>query len=314
MSLKKIVIGCVALIVAIMVCASSCSVVGPTERGIMVTMGKPSDKVLMPGMHFKAPFAQSIKRYDMSPIEYEKSFSVGDDGALSKDQQTVGLTFTLYWQYDENRLYEVATGYSNKDKIYQPVSSAIKAAIKDEVGKWSVEEIVSKQSVVQENVRSAFTSNPDVQRIPVKVTGFVIGNWDWSESYDNMIQATMARKQEVERTKQEVLLTEQNAMKALKEAEVEKQKAEQEAQAKIARANGDAEAKIAKAKADAEATKLEADAIAYKNAKIAQNYQIEVKMKELDIQYERAKHWNGKEVPDAAYVVPGTGAVVPLTK
>ena len=28
---------------------------------------------------------------------------------------------------------------------------------------------------------------------------------------------------------------------------------------------------------------------------------------------ERAKHWNGKEVPDAAYIVPGTGAVVPLT-
>ena len=27
---------------------------------------------------------------------------------------------------------------------------------------------------------------------------------------------------------------------------------------------------------------------------------------------EKAKRWNGKEVPDAAYIVPGTGAVVPL--
>lgn len=312
MSLKKTIIGCVALILVIFACVSSCSVVGPTERGIMVTMGKPSDKVLMPGMHFKTPFFQTVKRYDMSPIEYEKSFSVGQDGALSKDQQTVGLTFTLYWQYDENRLYEVATGYSNKDKIYQPVSSAIKAAIKDEVGKWSVEEIVSKQSAVQENVRSAFTSNPDVQRIPIKVTGFVIGNWDWSDSYDKMIQATMARKQEVERTKQEVLLAEQTAMKTLKEAEVAKQRAEQEAAAKIAFANGEAEAQITRAKAAAESVKLEADALAYKNAKIAQNYQIEVKMKELEIQLERAKAWNGKEVPDAAYVVPGTGAVIPL--
>ena len=31
------------------------------------------------------------------------------------------------------------------------------------------------------------------------------------------------------------------------------------------------------------------------------------------INLERAKRWNGKEVPDSAYVVPGTGAVVPLT-
>jgi len=28
---------------------------------------------------------------------------------------------------------------------------------------------------------------------------------------------------------------------------------------------------------------------------------------------EKAKRWNGKEVPDAAYIVPGTGAVVPLS-
>ena len=87
---KRLVIAGMIFILALIICANSCMSVGPTERGIVVTMGSPSNEILEPGIHFKAPFFQSIKTYDLTPVEYEKSFSVGNDGAISRDLQTVG--------------------------------------------------------------------------------------------------------------------------------------------------------------------------------------------------------------------------------
>ena len=91
------------------------------------------------------------------------------------------------------------------------------------------------------------------------------------------------------------------AQKLVKEAEAKKQAAELDAQAAVAKAQGEADAE-----------RIKADAQAYTNKKISENYAIMKAQWDYEIELERAKRWNGKEVPEAAYVVPGTGAVVPL--
>ena len=73
-------------------------------------------------------------------------------------------------------------------------------------------------------------------------------------------------------------------------------------------------AEIAKAEGAAKAKKIKADADAYEAQKIAANQAAYAKQWQYEIDLEKAKRWNGKEVPDAAYIVPGTGAVVPLTQ
>ena len=84
-------------------------------------------------------------------------------------------------------------------------------------------------------------------------------------------------------------LAETNAQKQVAEAEAQKKAAEQTA-----------EADLIKAQKAAEAKQVEADALAYYNAKVAQNSNIEIKLKELEIQLERAKRWDGREVPPPA--------------
>lgn len=56
---KLIIAGVVGLLILI-TCINSCSVVGPTERGIKVTLGVASEDILQPGLTIKAPF---FKRY-----------------------------------------------------------------------------------------------------------------------------------------------------------------------------------------------------------------------------------------------------------
>ena len=316
--LKRLIVFAVIFVIALIIGLNCCSSIGPTERGVMTTFGKPSPEVLQPGLHFKSPIGQFIEKRDISQIEYEKTFPVGNDGAISKDMQTIGVTFTLYWGYDESRIYEVVTAFKDEQRIYQPISTAVKAALKSEIGKYSVEEIIQSQAKITEDVRSAFENDKDIVRLPIKIYSFKIGNWDWSDDYDAMIRKTMTRKQEVEQMKQEVALSEQAAQKQVKEAEAEKQRIELESQAALIKAQKEAEATLAKAEGDAQARKVKAEAEKYEAQQIAQAAQMkreqwahEEKMEAMAVEKVKWQHWDGDLNPK--YVpITAAGTIVDL--
>lgn len=315
--IKWIVLG-IILIVAVSLGLNCCSSVGPTEKGVMLTFGKPSDESLEPGLHFKSPIGQEIRTWDLSPIEYSKTFSVGQDGAISKDMQTIGVTFTLYWKYDPDRISEIAKNFSNEQKIYQPLSTAAKAALKAEIGKYSVEEIIQNQAKITENVRSTFESDKDISNLPIIIQSLKIDNWDWDDSYEKMIKATMTRKQEVEQMKQEVALSEQAAQKQVKEAEAEKQRIELESEAALIKAQKEAEANIARAEGEAKAKKVKAEADRYEAEQIARaaemkkaQWKHEENILELQAKLEHEKSWDGKLPPN--YIpIAANGTIVSL--
>lgn len=315
--IKWIVLG-IILIVAVSLGLNCCSSVGPTEKGVMLTFGKPSDESLDPGLHFKSPIGQEIRTWDLSPIEYSKTFSVGSDGAISKDMQTIGVTFTLYWKYDPDRISEIARNFSNEQKIYQPLSTAAKAALKSEIGRYSVEEIIQNQAKITENVRNTFESDKDISNLPIIIQSLKIDNWDWDDSYDKMIKATMTRKQEVEQMKQEVALSEQAAQKQVKEAEAEKQRIELESEAALIKAQKEAEANIARAEGEAQAKKVKAEADRYEAEQIARaaemkkaQWKHEENILELQAKLEHEKSWDGKLPPN--YIpIAANGTIVDI--
>ena len=315
---RFIVIGVIAIILLV-VGLNCCSSVGPTERGIMTTFGKPSTEILDPGLHFKSPIGQTLVKKDLSPIEYSKTFPVGEGGAVSKDMQTIGVTFTLYWRYSPDRIYEIVTNYKDEQRIYQPISTAVKAALKAEIGKYSVEELIQNQTKITEDVRSSFETDKDIARLPIEIQSFKIDNWDWSDDYDAMIKKTMVRKQEVEQMKQEVALSEQAAQKQVKEAEAEKQRIELESEAALIKAQKEADAAVAQAEGEAQAKKVKAEAEKYEALQIQQaasmkksQWEHEERMLELEAKLQHEKTWNGAMVPN--YVpITAAGTIVDIS-
>ncbi len=319
-SLIRLIVAAVIGVILLCVGLNCCSSVGPTERGIMTTFGKPSQEVLAPGLHFKSPIGQTLVKKDLSPIEYSKTFPVGEGGAVSKDMQTIGVTFTLYWKYDADRIYEIVTNYKDDQRIYQPISTAVKAALKSEIGKYSVEELIQNQTKITEDVRSSFETDKDIARLPIEIQSFKIDNWDWSDDYDAMIKKTMVRKQEVEQMKQEVALSEQAAQKQVKEAEAEKQRIELESEAALVKAQKEAEAEIAKAEGEAQAKKVKAEAEKYEAQQLAlaadmkqKTWKHEETMLELETKLQHEKSWNGQLQPN--YIpITAAGTIVDITK
>ena len=298
-NVKKIIILVSVLAVILVLVFTSFSIVGPTERGIKVTLGVADEEILGPGLKFKAPFFQKVQKYDLTPIQYASAFNSVTDAAITLDKQSILVNFELFWRYDESKLYNVATRYKTRESLYQPISTSLKGIIKDCVGKKSINEITANQSQLTNEVMERLVN--EISYLPILVDKFTITNIDWSAEYDKQIEETAKLSQQVEQAKQQALIVEAEAQKQVKEA-----------QARLEAEKLNAEAEIAKAEGEATAKKIRADADAYEAQKIAENQAAYSKQWQYEIDLEKAKRWNGKEVPDAAYIVPGTGAVVPL--
>lgn len=288
---KWVVIGLVGLFVVI-TCINSCSIVEPTERGVTVTLGQVKD-VLEPGIHFKAPYVSKIKKYDTTPIPYKKSLGINTDAAVTADKQSIGIDYELYWKYKEDSVKEIAQRYSNKEAIYDPISTALKEIIKDEAGRISIAQFINDQSAVSSKVSERLKER--ISYIPVEITQFSITNLDWSEDYDKAIKETARIAQEIERAKNEAEVAAQQAQKKVKEAEAEAQAAEFNKRAAIAKAEG-----------EAEAAKIEADATAYKNLKVAQNLSVMQAQWKHEEEMARLEKWDGVQVSSQSIYVPNT--------
>lgn len=291
--LMKLIIACVVGLLVLITCINSCTVIEPTERGVTVTLGQVKGDILEPGMHFKAPFVTTIKKYDITPITYKKSLGIGTDGAITSDKQTIGVDYELYWKYNETSIKDIAQRYSNKDAIYDPISTALKEIIKDEAGRISIAQFINDQTAVSSRVYSRLKER--ISYIPVEVTQFSITNLDWSDDYDKAIRETARIAQEIERAKNEAEVAAATAQKKVKEAEAEAQAAEFNKKAAIAKAEG-----------EAEAVKIEADATAYKNLKVAQNLSVMQAQWKHEEEMKRLEKWDGVQVSSQSIYVPNT--------
>ncbi len=301
---KIIGVGAVVLLLIIIGFSSFC-ILSPTQRGVRVTFGKAGDTVLQPGLIFKTPFVQSIKKYDLSPKQLEMSFSMGSDAAVTQDMQSVACNIVVYWTYDEAKILDIVNGYSEQS-IRNLVKDNTLGSIKEVIGKYSIYNIVEKQDEVTDKVRLALINR--LSYYPVLISSVTINNWDWSAEFDKQIANTMAMAQQVKVAQQELEVTKQNSQKQVAEANAAKEKAEieaamkvsvakQEALAREAEAVGFANAAKIKAEGEAEARKIagEAEASYYKSL---EPYADVIKTtRGLDIEEQRALNWNGVEVP-----------------
>ena len=260
----------------IWLCNNSCSIVNANERAIKVKLGQVVGDTLQPGVVVHTPFITQVKTYSIVPKTYEVTFSCGNDGAITRDMQTVGSTVVVRYAYDENRIVDIVKRYTDT-QIQSAMKDNVKASLKETVGGYSIYDLVEKQNEVTTKVAAAVLDR--MTDYPITISQTTITNWDWSDDFDRQIKETANRAQEVKKAEQDLKLAETNAQK----------------QVKVAEANLQAE------KLNAEAERVKADATAYANAKMAQNLNVEIKLKELENERLRIEKWDGHYVPTNNY-------------
>lgn len=290
----SLLVGIVALLSSL-----SCVIINSDERGLKFTLGKIEEVELAPGLHFKIPFFQSIETVTIRPILLDKKVEVTAEGAITKDNQTIGAQLSVYYTYNQGSLVSM---YKNigQEKMTSILNDTIKESFKTEIGKYDIFALPTSQDGIQSKTLAQIRGKASAY--PITVTELKITNYDWSDEFDTQIKTTMEKAQQVKQKGQELLIEEQEAQKQVKQAEAQKTSA-------VTKAEGERDA----ARLGAEALELKGQGIKKYNEALKQNIDLEVQLRKLEIEKIRAEKWNGQYVPTNNYgpIPVQTGGILP---
>lgn len=252
-------------IVALSVFFGSWYRVDEGERGVVLTTGAFSE-IANPGLRFKIPFFQSVRFITVrnENVRYEKV------AAYSFDQQVAEMALSVNFQIDPNDVESIYRQYgSTENAVARVLNPRVYEQVKNVFGQYSAQRAIQERgnmnAAVQKSLQEATAGSG------ITVLSVQIENIDYTDSYEQAVEAAARAKADIERAKSELA------------------RVEQEAQQKVKQAEAEAEAKKLQADADAYATKAAGEATAAaireRGAALRDNPQL--------VNLVSAERWNG---------------------
>jgi regulator of protease activity HflC (stomatin/prohibitin superfamily) len=285
----------IALLVLIILLGSF-SVISPSERAVKITLGTASNTIYQPGPQLKWPLVSSFKTYDLAPHTADMVIEEGPQGAITKDNQTVGISAKIIWSYNGDQIKTLVSKYPDADKLATIVTNTVYGALKAEIGKYSIYDLAGHANNIAKDTRTAAAL--ELQPYPIILNQLNLTNWDWSKDFDDKIKETMNAQQRVATAKADADRTEQEQKKQTLIAEAT-------ARSTIATAEGNKQA----AELNAAAKRAEGQGISDYNKLIAQNLDTEIRFRQLEIEKIKAEKWNGAYVPEYVPLTAAGGIV-----
>ena len=179
------IILCIIIIVGL-----NCITTVPTGYvGVKTRFGKVQQDVIQEGLNMKAPFIEKIVKIDCKT----KKIETESEGS-TKDMQTVKIAIAVNYNVNKetaNQLYkEVGVDYENV--IINP---SLLESIKSAMAQYTAEELITKRAEVSNKIQEGILEK--IADRGFSVTEFNIINIDFSEQYDQAIEAKAVKQQEV---------------------------------------------------------------------------------------------------------------------
>ena len=267
--MSRIVVGSVtavvAGIVALTVLGGSWYTVDSGERGVLLRNGAVTGTA-DPGLGFKMPLIDSVRRISVQ----SQARPYVDMLAYSKDQQTAGLSLSVNYRLPADQVETIYTNYGGEEGVLtRLLDRQVLEETKNIFGRFNAVTAITERERFAAEVQTA------IQKAvvgPIIVESVQIENIDFSDAYENSIEARMLEEVAVQR----MLQTEQR----------------EKVQANIAviQAKGQADSLVAAARAEAESIRLkgeaEAESINLRGSALRDNPNL--------VSLIQAERWDGK--------------------
>lgn len=226
---KKIVIAVVCVLAAICLLCSCFTVVPTGSSGVIMTLGKVSDKPLSEGLHLKAPVVQKVEIVS-NKIQVQEV----DADSVSKDLQAVQSTIAVNFKVANNYSCSIYQniGPDYKEIVFLP---AVQESVKSVSAKYTAEQLISMRPQVGEEIKN--TLEEKVKEYGIMVEKFNIVDFQFSDEFNSAIEAKQVAEQNLIKTK-----TEQEQQLVIAKTEAEKKKLTAEAEAEAIRIKAEAQA------------------------------------------------------------------------
>ena len=225
-------------IAALLALMGSVFVVNESQTAIVLNLGKVVRSGLEPGLHFKWPLVEEVRKFDQRILSLEDA----PERYLTSEKKDVSVDFFVKWRISDVATYYRAASGGSEEAARQRLTPIIKNALRNEINQRTLQEVVSAGraelagSLLAQVNRAAASIGVEVLDIRIKRINL---------PEDSNILETVYGRMRTERTQVA------NALRA--EGEEEKQKIQSEADRKV-------QVELAEAERDAQKLRGEGDA------------------------------------------------------
>ena len=242
----KIFIGIIIVLLAVLL-YSSAYIVTEKDQVVVFQFGNPVEESRDPGLYFKVPFIQNIKRFEKRLLEWDGDPTVVP---MSGDMFISVDTFARWFITSPERFYKSVIDESGAQSRLDDI---INGVVKDRVPLASLEQLVSYSGVssddmgrrqIVDNILAQVKSTLSQNDLGIDVVDVQIKRIDYSETVQKNVFKQIESKQKV---KAEKLRSEgqRKAREIEGKIEFEKKKILSDAYAKSEKIKGEGDAKAA---------------------------------------------------------------------
>ncbi|MDE2385776.1 MAG: prohibitin family protein [Alphaproteobacteria bacterium] len=254
------------------------------DRGVLLTNGALSS-VVEPGLHFKLPFLQRVEKISLRQqvlkwgCEYQNCGNLPAMQSYSRDQQPADMRVTVNFHVPESSVADVYTNYGTIESLADRViARKAPQEIKTVFGQYDAVSVIQNRAKFNKDVSDAISKVTDG---PVMIDSVQVENINFSQAYEQAVEARMTAQVEVQKQEQN-----------LQQEKIKADIAVTQAKGRADSVKAEADASAYKTKIEGEAT---AEAIKARAAALANN--------PLLVDLTRAEKWNG-QLPTS--MIPGS--------
>lgn len=205
-----------ALVVLFLVLAGSCSmvsVVEPGHRGVKAVWGKVEDAPLTEGIYFNSPIMTSIVQMDIRTQKWS-----GETTVYTKDVQQASVKYTYNVSLQGDKAAEI---YRTVGKRYEEtlIPQVVEGGLKNSFGKWEAVDVIANREKLRSEVQLFLKENLAARGVIVE--RFDITNIDYSNEFENAVEAKVVAIQQAEEQKNKTVQVEEVAKQKVISAEAE---------------------------------------------------------------------------------------------
>lgn len=248
------VVGVLAALVILSAFLGSWYTVDQGERGVILRNGAFQD-IAEPGLNFKLPFIDGVREVSVQSQKREYGNADGSGGlsAYSRDQQPAVIRLSVNYRADPAQVGTLYERYGSLDNaISRLVDPQVFEEVKNVFGKFNAVTAVQERTRLNAEIQSSVQAGVGLGNVVI-IDSVQIENIDFSQAYEQSIEARMLAEVEVQR------LT-QNAEREKVQAGIVVIQANAQADAVRANAQAQGDAVEIAAAAEANAIKLRAEA------------------------------------------------------
>lgn len=132
----SILIAAVVLLICIM---QSIFVVDQTKRAVVLYLGKPIDKIVQPGLHFKLPFVQKAIKLEHRILEYDSDPSE----IITQDKKTLVVDNYARWRIEDPLEFYKTAG--SLQRGLTRLDDIVYSELRVSLGNYTLNQIVSSE-------------------------------------------------------------------------------------------------------------------------------------------------------------------------